>query len=96
MSCDEVLPEDLIPIKDVNEERVQQAGRFAVEEYNKINQHHFIYKRVVGGRSGRSNAGNYIFSIEIEVLNDDGILWSLIAKVQYSWNPCVEAILCSF
>ena len=36
MSCDEVLPEDLIPIEDVNEERVQEAGRFAVEEYNKL------------------------------------------------------------
>ena len=98
MSCVEVLPSHLIPIKDVNEERVQQAGRFAVGENNKINEHRFIYKRVVNCLYNGIKASTHsTFIIVIEVINDDGIPWSYIAKVQYHYWPFLRPpILCFF
>ena len=47
MSCGEVFPSDLVPIKDVNDKKVQ-VGRFAVEVYNRIPGHHFVYNRIPG------------------------------------------------
>ena len=39
MSCGDELPSDLVPIKDVNDEEMQIAARFAVEMHNKSGGH---------------------------------------------------------
>ena len=66
---------------DVNEEEWRIVGRFAVDEFNKISGRQLIYKHVVNGRV--INAGrNIIFIFVIEVLNEDVISWSYIAKVE--------------
>ena len=84
MSSEIVLPSDLVPIKDVNDEHVQDAGRSAVEANNEWGGHCFVYKRVVNGRSEPIIEFKPKFYITvIEVINDDGIPWSYIAKVQH-------------
>ncbi|XP_022964757.1 psbP domain-containing protein 6, chloroplastic-like [Cucurbita moschata] len=73
MSGKEEFPSNLVPIKDVNEEEVQKAGRFAVKQYNEEHGHHFIYKGVVNGLYAPIIDGNpKYFIIVIEAVNDDG------------------------
>ena len=84
MSCGEVFTLNLIPIKDVNKEIVQRAGKFVVEENNRIHGHRFIYKHVVNGLSDPNiNVEPRFYIIMIEVINDDGIHWSYITNVKY-------------
>ena len=86
MSHEEVFPSDLVPIKDVNDEKVQAAGRFAVRENNRRDGHNFIYKRVVNGLSNPNiDAEPKYYIIVIEATDDDGNPCSYIAKVEYYW-----------
>ena len=82
MSCEE-LPSNLVPIKDVSVEEVERVGWFAVEEHNKNDGHHFIYKRVVNGLySPIIGLGPKYYIIVIEAINDLGFHLSYIAKVK--------------
>ena len=83
MSCEKVLPSNLVPIKDVNDEHVQNAGKFAVGRNNEWGGHHFVYKRVVNGLFDPSIPDPKFYILVIEVINDDGIPWSYIAKLDY-------------
>ena len=100
MSWEEGMPSNLIPIKDVNEEEVQKAGRFAVEESNRNGSgHHFIYKRVVNRLLVSANLGpiNRIYIIVIEVIIDyDDMPWSYIAMVGFYRHPWTRVVLLSF
>ena len=83
MSDEEVLPSDLVPIKDVNDQPVHIIGRFAVEEHNRKGGHHFIYERVVNGLCSVDNFELFkCYIVVIEAKNDDGFHWSYIAKVR--------------
>ena len=83
MSCENVLPSNLVPIKDVNDEHVQKAAKFAVNMNNESSGHRFIYKRVVNGLVNPSVRDPKFYILVIEVINDDGIPWSYIAKLDY-------------
>ena len=78
-----MFPSNIVPIKNVNEEELQKVGRFGVEVYNN-NGERLIYLRVVNGLFYTINGGRIrIFIIVIEVINDDDIPCSYIAKVEY-------------
>ena len=97
MSHEKVFPSDLVPIKNVDDEKVQAAGRFAVEEHNRRGGHNFIYKRVVNGLSSPNiSAEPQYYILVLEAINDKGIPWSYIAKVQYHWILRIAPFLFSF
>ena len=99
MSWENVLPSNLVPIKDVKEDEVERAGRFAVEEHNSSGGHHFVYKRVVNGLYGPIISWDRrYFIIVIEAINDHGFHWSYIAKVKRfrTWPPLNNHGLLSF
>ena len=83
MMSEVVLPSNLVPIKDVNVEKVQNIGRFAVEMNNWIGGCPLIYKRVVNGMSSQIKVRlpRMLYIIVIEAINDDRISRSYIAKV---------------
>ena len=96
MSCEDVLPSNLNPIKDVNHIHVQDAGWSAVEQHNKRSGNSFIYKSVVNGLSDMINdhSGPRLYIIVIEALNNDGIPWSYIAKIQhFGLHPKIPFLL---
>ena len=96
MSCEKVLPSNLVPIKDVNDEQVQRVGRIAVQMNNERRGHHFVYKRVVNGLFDPSLHEPKFHIIVIEVINDDGIPWSYVAKVDFYVFAFPNHILYSF
>ena len=79
---------------NVNEEKLQKVGRFAMEVYNK-NSERLIDLRVVNGLPYTINGDKIrIFIIVIEAINDDGIPWSYNAKVEYYvFNPMMPQLL---
>ena len=96
MSCGNVLPSNLVAIKDVNDQHVQNDAKFAVGENNKNGGHNFVYKRVVNGLFDPNRRDPNFYIIVIEVINDDDIPWSYIAKVDLYVRRFGMHILYSF
>ena len=75
-----MLPSNLVPIKDVNDEQVQRVGRIAVQMNNERRGHHFVYKRVVNGLFDPSLREPKFHIIVIEVINDMVFLGPMLPK----------------
>ena len=99
MSCKDMFPSDLFPIKDVNHKKVQEVARFVVKLKNESGGHCLIYKRVVNGLSDKiDNAlhAHQYYILVIEAINDDGIPWSYIAKVKHFGLNLIDPYVFSF
>ncbi|CAK9315837.1 unnamed protein product [Citrullus colocynthis] len=74
----------LKPIKDIDDESVQEVGRKAVEHYNesKVNKNHVKFKRVVSGLRGSGLSPTVEQSYElVVVVEEDECNSSYVAKV---------------
>lgn len=76
--------QSLKPIKDIDDEFVQEVGRKAVEHYNesKVNNNHVKFKRVVSGlsRSGLLPTVEQSYELVV-VVEEDEYNSSYVAKV---------------
>lgn len=68
-----------VPIKDINDPRVQEVGKYAVDEHNKKTGGNLIFERVVNGL--RQVLRETIYVIVIEAKTAEEINWTYEAKV---------------